>query len=367
VTTPAKGYKRSWKNLLLNKRYQLRFTLFMVGLSAILMAGLGWWVMREANKATTVAMSRVYGEACPKIPLLNDAGEDDAIPMKLDEPGKAAPGPVPAGSEADAGADAGATNPSSAPERRPHARDLAKLDPKDLVAAEALWCNDQTVSCKPALGEPLVIKSARCNPYVKDRLADPTAVDALRNISITVVRCEGGQTFTVADAPVRHVAVQIDESSMTLAPVVPSDFANRVVEHWTCELGQTAAIDALERGRLRIFYVLIATGLALIFGLAMYGLKMTHRVAGPLFKVTLYLAKMKDGRFDRVYNLRKGDQLVDFYEHFKSAHAGIVQLEKDDIAQLRNVIAAAEAAGVGDHETIGELRAMLARKEKSLE
>ena len=59
------GYKRSWKNLLLNKRYQLRFTLFMVGLSAVLMSVLGVWVMKEANEATTVAMARVRGEACP--------------------------------------------------------------------------------------------------------------------------------------------------------------------------------------------------------------------------------------------------------------------------------------------------------------
>ena len=35
----ARGYKRSWKNLLINKRYQLRFTLFMVGLSVVLMVG----------------------------------------------------------------------------------------------------------------------------------------------------------------------------------------------------------------------------------------------------------------------------------------------------------------------------------------
>ena len=53
---PDRSYKRSWKNLLINKRYQLRFTLFMVGVSAILMTGLGIWVMKEANEATTVAM-----------------------------------------------------------------------------------------------------------------------------------------------------------------------------------------------------------------------------------------------------------------------------------------------------------------------
>ena len=101
---------------------------------------------------------------------------------------------------------------------------------------------------------------------------------------------------------------------------------------------------------MRILWVLIGTGLLLMFGLAIYGIKMTHKVAGPLFKVSLYLAKMRDGRFDKVYNLRKGDQLVDFYEHFKTAHAGVVQLEKDDIERSRRLIAAAEAAGAGDHD-----------------
>ena len=66
----ARGYKRSWKNLLINKRYQLRFTLFMVGLSAVLMAGLGIWVMRVANEATEVAASRVRGDGCPPMPEL---------------------------------------------------------------------------------------------------------------------------------------------------------------------------------------------------------------------------------------------------------------------------------------------------------
>src|SRR5881227_3196445 len=90
----SSAYKRSWKNLLLNKRYQLRFTLFMVGLSAILMAVLGWWVMKEANEATTVAMARVRGEACPKVPEVIDVSsgdEDNAVPMNIDEGSAAAP------------------------------------------------------------------------------------------------------------------------------------------------------------------------------------------------------------------------------------------------------------------------------------
>jgi hypothetical protein len=154
---------------------------------------------------------------------------------------------------------------------------------------------------------------------------------------------------------------------MTLTPAVPSDYADRVVSHWQCELRQAGAIDRLERGRMHILYVLIATGIALMIGLAIYGIKMTHRVAGPLFKVSLYLAKMRDGRFDKVYNLRKGDQLVDFYEHFKHAHAGMVKLEREDIEQLHAVVAAATAAGLGDHEAVAELKKVLERKEKSVE
>ena len=118
---------------------------------------------------------------------------------------------------------------------------------------------------------------------------------------------------------------------------------------------------------MRILWVLIGTGLLLILGLAAYGIKMTHKVAGPLFKVGLYLGKMRAGRFDKVWNLRKGDQLVDFYEHFKQGHAGVVTMQKDDIARAKAVIAAAEQTGLGENANIVELREMVARKEKSLE
>src|SRR5690606_20060707 len=155
--------------------------------------------------------------------------------------------------------------------------------------------------------------------------------------------------------------------SMMLTPTLPTDFADRIVSHHTCEIRQAGALAALEHGRRRILWVLLGTGLILVLGLAIYGIKMTHRVAGPLFKVSLYLAKMRDGRLDKVYNLRKGDQLVDFYEHFKHAHAGIVNMEREDIERIEATIEAAEAAGLGDHESVAELRALLARKEKAFE
>jgi len=308
VTQPSKapsapkpgdrGYKRSWKNLLINKRYQLQFTLFMVGLSTLLMAGLGIWVMKVANETTTVSMASVRGTPCPKIPALDEGSgseeEGPAVPMKLPE-------------EGDAG-----TAPSDTPPAAPVA-DSPAADPA------------------PAAGS--------------------------------------GSAAAKEDERPRAMVV-MDESSMTMLPnviKVPEDFGQKVVGHWTCELRLGAEINALERGRLLILYVLIGTGLLLVIGLAVYGIKMTHKVAGPLFKVSLYLGKMQQGRFDKVWNLRKGDQLVDFYEHFKLAHAGVVKMEKEDIAKLKAVIAAAEQAGAGEHATIVELRDIVARKEKAIE
>jgi hypothetical protein len=285
----ARGYKRSWKNLLINKRYQLRFTLFMVGLSAVLMAGLGWWVMRVADEATEVAASRVRGDGCPPMP-------------ELEEPA-AAPAAVPVPDEADGDADADAPTP---------------VEP----AKE---------------GEPA-----------------PGEVDEA-----------GGRRKVV-----------IEESSMTVteAPTdpVPADFAQRVAAHYECELRQAAKLDNLERGRQQILYVLFAACALLTIALAIYGIKMTHKVAGPLYKISLYMGKMRDGRLDTVYNLRKGDQLVDFYEHFKHAHAGVVGLEKADIERIKAVLAAADAAGIAGSSpevdaALGDLRAILARKEKALE
>jgi hypothetical protein len=98
---------------------------------------------------------------------------------------------------------------------------------------------------------------------------------------------------------------------------------------------------------------------------------MTHKVAGPLHKVALYLAKLRDGTYDQVYNLRKGDQLAAFYEHFKLAHAGVRKMQEDDVSHLRAALAAADAAGLASKSpelasVIDELRTILVEKEKSL-
>ncbi|RMH44588.1 MAG: hypothetical protein D6689_02035, partial [Deltaproteobacteria bacterium] len=75
-----RGYKRSWRNLVLDRGYQLRFTLFMVAVSAALMAGLGYFVKGAADKATDTAMNNVLGVSCKEPDLSAFAGPAGAGP-----------------------------------------------------------------------------------------------------------------------------------------------------------------------------------------------------------------------------------------------------------------------------------------------
>jgi len=128
-------------------------------------------------------------------------------------------------------------------------------------------------------------------------------------------------------------------------------------------------IEALEDRRVFLDRLLVGLGLALAGGLFLYGLKMTHRVAGPVYKVGLYCDKVAAEKFDTVYNLRRGDQLVEFYQHFKLAHGALRAQQERDVAALRAAVAAAEEADLSSPEVatrLADLKTVLARKEASL-
>ena len=128
----------------------------------------------------------------------------------------------------------------------------------------------------------------------------------------------------------------------------------------TDELAQQL-VQQFAHGDRILMVTLIAFGFILSVVLAAYGIVLTHKVAGPLFKITNHLDKIRDGKLGVVYNLRKGDQLVDFFEHFKGAHDALRHRTEEDIALLDKAIAAAGSGPLTD-----ELKAAKARKEESL-
>ncbi len=69
-----------------------------------------------------------------------------------------------------------------------------------------------------------------------------------------------------------------------------------------------------------LIFKMAGAGLGLTVILTVYLILMTHKVAGPLFKVSMYYDKMAEGRMGRVTPLRKGDMLTDFYDGFRDMH-----------------------------------------------
>jgi nitrogen fixation/metabolism regulation signal transduction histidine kinase len=103
----------------------------------------------------------------------------------------------------------------------------------------------------------------------------------------------------------------------------------------TDELAQQLAAQFAQNDRI-LMLILISFGFVLSLVLAGYGIVLTHKVAGPLYKITNHLDQIRDGKLGIVYNLRKGDQLVDFFRHFKGAHDALRHRTEEDIALLES-------------------------------
>lgn len=98
--------------------------------------------------------------------------------------------------------------------------------------------------------------------------------------------------------------------------------------------------DDLQSGDQMLVYKMVGAGIALVIILSLYLVIMTHKVAGPLFKVSMYFDRMADGRLTVVTPLRKGDMLQDFYQSFQETHDAIRARAKADVETMDKALAA---------------------------
>jgi hypothetical protein len=105
-------------------------------------------------------------------------------------------------------------------------------------------------------------------------------------------------------------------------------------------------------------YKMIAIGIGLVVILSAYLVIMTHKVAGPLFKVSMYFEKMAEGKMGRVTPLRQGDMLQDFYQTFSDMHAAVRTRFLDDATKMDELVAKLKASG-NQADYRGEARSKL--------
>jgi hypothetical protein len=111
---------------------------------------------------------------------------------------------------------------------------------------------------------------------------------------------------------------------------------------------------------------LVGLGFAFCVLVAVYGIVITHKVAGPLHKIASHFADVRANRLKQIWPLRKGDQLQDFFESFQSMHDALRKRQQDEAALLREVLAAVQGSPVAATEAIGRLRTLAEAKEASV-
>jgi len=121
-----------------------------------------------------------------------------------------------------------------------------------------------------------------------------------------------------------------------------------------------------------VLWGIVGFGVVLILSISAVGILITHKVAGPLYKIASFFGKVRDNRLGPTpANLRKGDELQEFYGAFKEMHTSLRARAEDDVRVLGNVVSVLETAPDARSpaltRALDELRDLRKRKEESLE
>jgi len=140
-------------------------------------------------------------------------------------------------------------------------------------------------------------------------------------------------------------SIEQDLKALTQADSSQSDFQERVA-------------SGLQSEDRALVYKMVGVGVGLVVILSLYLLIMTHKVAGPLYKVSMYFDRMAVGRLGVVTPLREGDMLQDFYLQFQEMHDAVRARAQRDVGVLEGSLTALRTAqNQGDYR--GEARSQL--------
>jgi methyl-accepting chemotaxis protein len=121
---------------------------------------------------------------------------------------------------------------------------------------------------------------------------------------------------------------------------------------------QDQVARGLESDDQMLVYKMVAVGIGLVIILSAYLVIMTHKVAGPLFKVSMYFEQMAEGRLGKVTALRRGDMLQDFFGDFKEMHEALRARSQADVEAMERALGSLrEAHNEADYR--GEARGKL--------
>ncbi len=104
----------------------------------------------------------------------------------------------------------------------------------------------------------------------------------------------------------------------------------------------------------------------LAIALGITGIVVTHKVVGPAYKLKLLLGDVAAGSLNVRGGLRKGDELQDVGDAFKTMVAALKQRREEELAELESAIEKATAAGL-EGDALESLVLLRDRLQRTLE
>lgn len=179
-------------------------------------------------------------------------------------------------------------------------------------------------------GRNLLTESEKVNAVVRMSMADSYADDP---DLLEVFQAEAQKR----DALLQRSQKQLEENSLAL-------------KHQS---------EMIERQYTIFAIVIVSALLLLVLSVGVAGVVVTHKVAGPVFKMKRLLGELAKGHFRVVARLRKGDELQDFFDAFNLAAAELERRQSDELSRIDSVLALLRDGSSDESERVAGARERL--------
>ncbi|HRI69574.1 MAG TPA: HAMP domain-containing protein [Polyangium sp.] len=104
----------------------------------------------------------------------------------------------------------------------------------------------------------------------------------------------------------------------------------------------------LKSQAITLFLVIVGALAVLVVCIALAGIVVTHKVAGPVFKMQRMFGQVGDGHFAVRERLRKGDEMQTFFEAFEKMLGRLREIQGQDMERIDKAIASIEGSASSD-------------------
>jgi methyl-accepting chemotaxis protein len=101
----------------------------------------------------------------------------------------------------------------------------------------------------------------------------------------------------------------------------------------------------LVRQQHTMLYTLVTALAVMVFLIGVLGIFITHKVAGPIYKMKLLLRQVADGKLKVQARLRKGDELQDFFDVFAQMVERLRERQAKEVEELDVAIESVRGTG----------------------